>query len=132
MKEYDFTLVFKLAQSNSNPENYLDLLYEAGCDDALIGIGKEGYLSLNFIRESNSAFSAIKSAIDDVKSVLNSAKLINISPDLVGVKELANIINCSRQNIQKIINKSSFPNPVYKGSQNIWHLAIVLESVCSE
>ncbi len=127
MKEFDFTLVFQLAQSHNNPEDYLDLLYEAGCDDALLGLGKEGYISLNFIRESNSAFTAIKSAIDDVKSVIKSAKLIQVEPDLVGEQDLVNIMEYSRQNIQKIVNKSSFPNPVYKGSQNIWHLAIVLE-----
>lgn len=127
MTEYEFTLIFKLAQDNANAENYLDLLYEAGCDDALPGIGKLGYLSLDFIRESSSAFEAIKSAVENVKSILDSAKLIHISPDLVGVKELANIFNCSRQNIQKVVTKSTFPNPVYKGSQAIWHLATVLD-----
>ena len=127
MKEYDFALIFRLKQSDQNPEIYLDSLYEAGCDDALVGIGKPGYLSLDFIRESNSAFDAISSAIANVKSVLTEADLIHVSPDLVGIKELASIFECSRQNIQKFVSKPSFPNPVYKGSQAIWHLAAVLD-----
>ncbi|MDJ0904003.1 MAG: DNA-binding protein [Xenococcus sp. MO_188.B8] len=127
MKEYDFALMFRLNQSDANPEIYLDPLYQAGCDDALPGIGKPGYLSLDFIRESSSAFEAISSAIDNVKSVLSEAELIHISPDLVGIKELACIFKCSRQNIQKFVSKPTFPNPVYKGSQAIWHLAAVLD-----
>ncbi len=78
------------------------------------------------MRESSSAYEAIASAIANVKSVLARAKLIQVSPDLVGIKELANIFNCSRQNMQKFASKPMFPNPVYKGSQAIWHLATVL------
>lgn len=126
MKEYDFALIFRLNQSNVNPEDYPDLLYEAGCDDALLGIGKPGYLALDFIRESSSAYEALETALADVSSVLPDAKLIHVSPDLVGIKELANIFNCTRQNIQKTVSKPTFPNPVYKGSQAIWHLAAVL------
>ena len=126
MKEYNFTLIFQLAKPDANSEIYIEALYEAGCDDALIGTGKLGYLSVNFIRESNSAFEAISSAINNIKSVLTDAELIHVSPDLVGVKELTNIFQCSRQNIQKFVNKPTFPNPVYKGSQNIWHLKNVL------
>ncbi len=88
MKEYDFTLIFQLTEPDVNPEIYVEALYEAGCDDALIGTGKLGYLSLNFLRESNSAFEAISSGINNVKSVLTEAELIHISPDLVVVKEL--------------------------------------------
>lgn len=127
MKEYDFALVFKLNQSDLNLEHYLELLYEAGCDDAIIGVGKPGYLALDFIRESGSAYDAIASAIANVKSVLAEAELIHISPDLVGIKELASIFGCTRQNIQKFVSKPTFPNPVYKGSQVIWHLAAVLD-----
>ncbi len=72
-------------------------------------------------------FDAISSAIANVKSVLTEADLIHVSPDLVGIKELASLFECSRQNIQKFVSKPSFPKPVYKGSQAIWHLAAVLD-----
>ncbi|MBR8829486.1 MAG: DNA-binding protein [Gomphosphaeria aponina SAG 52.96 = DSM 107014] len=129
MKEYDFTLTFRFNKSEVNPETYLDALYKAGCDDALLGIGKPGYLVLNFIRLDSSAMSAIQSAISDIKTVLTEreAKLIYVAPDLVGIRELADIFQCTGQNIQKFVNKSTFPSPIYQGSQTIWHLAPVLE-----
>ena len=126
MKEYDFTLIFQLSQPDVDSEIYTEALFEAGCDDAVVGTGKLGYLSLNFMRESNSAFEAIKSAINNVKLVVREAELIQVSPDLVGVKELTSIFECSRQNIQKFVSKPTFPNPVYKGAQTIWHLKTIL------
>ncbi len=127
MNEYDFALIFKLSQPDINAEVFIDQLYVAGCHDALLGVGKKGYLSLDFIRESSSAFEAVNSAISNVKSVLTDAKLIHVSHDPVGVKELADIFQCTRQNIQKSTQKTTFPLPVYKSSQSIWHLAKVLK-----
>jgi hypothetical protein len=127
MKEYDFALVFELENPNIDAEIYLDVLYESGCDDAVIGIGKQGTLGLDFIRESNSAYDAISSAINNVKSAIPSAKLVHVSPDLVGVKDLADIFNCTRQNMQKFVSKPSFPPPIYKNNQAIWYLTTVLD-----
>lgn len=55
MNEYDFVLRFQLPESNDHPERYLDTLYEAGCDDATIGVGLPGYIALGFYREADSA-----------------------------------------------------------------------------
>ncbi|MGK7943693.1 MAG: DNA-binding protein [Microcystaceae cyanobacterium] len=126
MKEYDFTLTFKLTDPHVNSEIYVEALYDAGCDDALLSTGKRGYLAVNFIRESSSAFEAISSANSNVKSVLTEAELIHVSPDLVGIKELTDIFQCSPQNMQQFVSQLTFPNPVYKGSQTIWHLKSVL------
>jgi predicted DNA-binding transcriptional regulator AlpA len=126
MKEYDFALMFRLNRPDVDATIYLNSLYEAGCDDALPGIGKPGYLALDFMRSSSSAYEAIQGAIANVKSVLPEAELIHVSPDLAGIKELTNIFKCSRQNIQKYVSKPTFPSPVYQGSQAIWHLAAVL------
>jgi len=46
MALYDFTLKFALGQQGADPESYVDRLYEAGCDDALIGIGKRGRIAV--------------------------------------------------------------------------------------
>ena len=127
MKEYDFSLVFELENPNKPPEIYLDVLYQSGCDDAVIGIGKQGTLGLDFIRESNSAYDAIESAINNVKSAIPSAKLVHVSPDIVGVKGLADIFDCTRQNMQKFVSKPSFPHPIYKNNQAIWYLTTVLD-----
>ncbi|MCU0536396.1 MAG: DNA-binding protein [Hydrococcus sp. Prado102] len=128
MKEYEFTLKFKLQDCNIDPDIYIEKLYESGCDDALIGTGKKGYIGLNFIRESSSAYEAIVSALKDVKKAIPKASLVEASPDLVGVTDVANLLECTRQNIQKLISKdnSHCPSAVYGGAQSIWHLAELL------
>ena len=129
MPEYDFTLKFKLSNSQILPESVLDRLYQSGCDDALIGIGKPGYLGLNFVRESTSAYEAIQSAVKNVRSVLKNAILVSVAPDLVGITDIATFLNCSRQNVRKLLkeNKSEHPRAIYEGAQSIWHLAPVLD-----
>lgn len=129
MKEYEFTLKFKLQDSNIDPDIYVEQLYEFGCDDAVIGTGKKGYIGLNFIRESSSAYQAIASAIKDVKKAIPDAIFIEAAPDLVGVTDVANLLGCTRQNIQKLIAKdnSNCPPAIYGGAQSIWHLADFLD-----
>ena len=34
MTTYSFTLLFKLSSSEQDPDEYVEALYEAGCDDA--------------------------------------------------------------------------------------------------
>lgn len=133
MKEYDFTLKFELENSEDDPDQYIDALYEAGCSDASIGIGQAGRIGLNFIREANSALEAVSSAIRDVKNAIPNAKLIEATPDLVGISDIANIIGCSRQNMRKMILSYgwAFPEPVHEGSVSLWHLSKVLNSLKS-
>lgn len=67
MNEYEFTLKFNLQNSQADPNDYMDRLYERGCNDALIGLGKKGRIVLDFVREASSAYEAISSAITVVK-----------------------------------------------------------------
>ncbi len=128
MPEYDFTLKFKLPDFNIDPDIYIEELYESGCDDALIGTGKKGYIGLNFIRESSSAYEAIASAVRDVRKAIPQASLVEAAPDFVGVTDVANLLGCTRQNIQKLISKDNAhcPAAIYGGAQSIWHLADLL------
>lgn len=128
MKEYDFTLKFNLQNPHIDPDIYVEALYSGGCDDALIGVGEKGYISLNFIREASSAYEAISSAIADVKRVIPYASLIEAAPDYVGLTDVAKILGCTRQNIRKLIVTSDprSPLPVYEGTPSIWHLAEIL------
>lgn len=84
MKEYEFTLKFIFSDASINPESFVDLLGEGGCDDALIGVGQAGQIALNFNREADNAFTAICSAIADVKYVIPEAVLIEATPGFVG------------------------------------------------
>ncbi len=128
MKEYSFTLKFNFPDARIDPDIYIDRLYEAGCDDALIGIGKQGCIALEFIRSASSAFEAVSSAIVDVKKVIPDASLIEATPDFVGLTDTAKILGCTRQNIRNLIfnGDTRSPSPVYEGTPSIWHLAEIL------
>ena len=107
----------------------MDALYESGCDDALLGLRQQGRIALEFCREAASADEAILSAIRDVKSAIADAVLIEVTPDLVGVSDVAEIRGCSRQYMRKVIQKNSvsFPVPVHEGVAALWHLSPVLQ-----
>jgi hypothetical protein len=101
MTEYSFTLKFNFtdrvcvasaaaealrdANRQLEPNSYIEQLYESGCDDALIGIGKQGCIALDFIREASLAFDAISHAISDVKTAIPNVTLIEAVPDFVGL-----------------------------------------------
>ncbi len=126
--EYTFTLKYQLADDDRTPDVLVERLGEAGCDDALVGIGQPGRLALEFIREAENADAAVRSALADVRSAVPSARLIEVAPDLVGLTDVAEMVGVSRQNMRKLMlaNPGSFPAPVHEGSASIWHLADVL------
>lgn len=126
--EYTFTLKYQLASDDSDPHMLVERLGEAGCDDALVGIGQPGRLALEFTREADSADAAVRSALADVRGAVPSARLIEVAPDLVGLSDVAEIVGLSRQNLRKLMlaHPGGFPAPVHEGSTSIWHLADVL------
>jgi hypothetical protein len=134
LKEYDFTLKFNFNNPQADPQEYVEILYTSGCDDALVGIGKQGNISLNFIRSAESAYIAISSAILNVKQAIPQANLIEATPDLVGLTDVAKIIGRTRQNMRNLIldNDRQSPVPVYEGTPSLWHLAEILTWLQSE
>lgn len=128
MGHYDFTLKFALGQSDTNPEACLERLARGGCDDALVGLGHSGRIALNFTRRAPSAYDAILSALSDAKRAIPDAKLVEASPDLVGLTDIAELLGFTRQNMRKLMikNGADFPLPVHEGKPAIWHLSKVL------
>jgi predicted DNA-binding transcriptional regulator AlpA len=128
MNEYEFTLKFAIP-GDLETETLEDRLFEAGCDDALAGLGQRGRLALNFARMANNAEAAIASAIEDVQAAEPRARLVEAGPDLVGMTEMADLFGFSRQNMRKLIQRHTedFPLPVHEGQQSLWHLADVLD-----
>ena len=124
---FDFTLTFAIPQT-LEVEKIEERLFEAGCDDAIIGFGQKGRIALNFTREAESAEVAILSALRNVKAALPHANLVEAAPDLVGVSDMAGVLGFSRQNMRKLIqtHSASFPLPLHEGASSIWHLADVL------
>lgn len=127
--EYIFTLKYQLSEQDSDPDALVERLGEAGCDDALVGVGQAGRLALEFSREADSAEEAVHLALADVKKAIPSARLIEASPDLVGLTDVADLVGVSRQAIRKLMltHRATFPVPVHEGSASIWHLAEVLD-----
>ena len=77
VETYNFELSFKLPGVDADGEQYLDALYEAGCDDAMIGIGRKGFIGADFSRESASIELAVESAIRNVEKAIPGARLID-------------------------------------------------------
>lgn len=134
MKEYEFGLRFSLPQGQVCSDELIELLGDAGCDDALIGIGHAGRIALEFTREAECAYDAILSAIKDVKQALPAAELLEVTPDLVGVTDIADIVGRSRQNLRKLLisGVSRGPAPLHEGKWEVWHLAPVLRWLVAE
>lgn len=129
MSEYEFTLKFRLPNASVDPEQFVDALAEAGCDDAAVGVGQQGRIALDFIREAPNALQAIVSAVKEVKSAIPGAELVEASPDFVGLTDVAELVGCTRQNVRKLMisNLTTFPLAVHEGTQALWHLRPVLD-----
>lgn len=125
--EYEFTLKYQLNE-NEDTDALLERLAKAGCDDALVGVGQPGRLALAFVREASTAREAIHSALDGVREAVPAARLIEATPDLVGLTDVAEMVGVSRQNMRKLMlaHSHSFPAPIHEGSTSLWHLAEVL------
>ena len=125
---YQFTITFSLPESGKNPEEFLDALYEAGCSDALVGIGQVGLISLEFDREASDAVEAMRSAIEDVRKAIPEAQIAEASPDLVGMAEIADVLGVTRQMVRKYaLSKAEFPRPVHTSEAvALWHLVEVV------
>ncbi|MEX2499759.1 MAG: DNA-binding protein [Wenzhouxiangellaceae bacterium] len=126
---YQFTLKFAVPVRTTEPDDWIDGLAETGCDDALVGTGTPGRLALEFDRTASDADSAMRSAVADVQRAIPEARLIEAGPDYVGLTEIAEFLDISRQAMRKIMAKNieAFPLPVHQGNPSIWHLKDVLE-----
>lgn len=79
--EFAFTLRYRLAEHDCNYEALAKRLAASDCADALAGVGRSGYLALDFLRKADSAATALSSAIADVARTIPSAELIDIRSD---------------------------------------------------
>lgn len=125
--EYEFTLKYQLTENDCNFDDLVERLGAGGCDDALIGIGQPGRIGLKFTREAASAKNAIKNAMIDIRSVVPTAKLVEATPDFIGLTDAAEMVGMTRQNLRKLmVSNVSFPLPVHDGSSGVWHLVDLL------
>ena len=111
---YSFGLALQGA-SDLTPE-IADALYEAGCDDALVG-SRDGLLFAEFDREAPSSAEAIISAIRQIESAGVGLIVVRIEPDeLVSSAEIADRVGLNRETIRLYAlgrrGPGTFPPPV--------------------
>lgn len=98
--DYTFYLRFNLPLEDADANRIMARLGEVGCTDALVGLGVAEHVSLDFIREAESAEAAVLSALDDVRKALPSSRLVEAGPDLVGLTDVAGLVGVSRQSVR--------------------------------
>ena len=111
---YSFSLVLGGAAHASTEIE--DSLYQAGCDDALLG-SRDGVLFLDFERNSTSLLEAVLSAVSDVHRANNGLSVSRVEPDdLVSAAEMARRLHRSRESIRLLIHgergPGEFPPPI--------------------
>ena len=125
--DYTFTLKYRLAEGDRDTDRLVERLGEAGCTDAIVGVGSVGRLALEFTREADSADAAIRSALGDVRTAIPLATLVEAAPDFVGLTDIADLLGISRQGMRKLsLTHGDFPAPVHEGSASVWHLLDIL------
>ena len=95
--EYQFTLHYRLAETDNDFDAIVERLGEAGCDDALVGMGLPGCLGLDFVRAAKSAEAAMRSALADVRQAIPAAELIEAVPDFVGLSDAADVVGAQHR-----------------------------------
>lgn len=130
MALYNFTLT--LSGVTYETEGLEDALYESGCDDALIcAYGNSIYVE--FDREANSLDEAIASAVENIESAGIGAVVASVDSALVGLSDIAEITQMSRQAIAMLKDgtrgSGDFPCPIQriKGQSPLWDWADVAE-----
>lgn len=123
MQTYTFTLVL---DGPALSEDYVDRLYESGCDDAALG-GRGAEQVAEFDREAPTLAAALLSAIDDIESDASEYRVLRVEPDdLVNATVIAERTGRSRESIRLLANgergEGDFPKPVtwLDGSNQIW------------
>jgi hypothetical protein len=101
-EDFEFDLIFALPRKDMDLDLILDALFEAGCDDAVVGLGAPGMVGLAFTRSGKNADDVIKGAVEAaLKALPVGTKLREVKPDLVSQGDVAARLRVSRQALQK-------------------------------
>ena len=80
MKQYTFTLMFKLSSPTIDPYSYIDDLHDRDCDEAIVGVFKPGFIALTFTHSSLTLHKAIFDCAEKVLQAIPDAELIEVKP----------------------------------------------------
>lgn len=100
-KAFEFDLVCVLPEGVDEGA-IADALYEAGCDDAAVGLGASGLIGLGFTRVGQDPEAVISETVEQVlRGLPEGTKLREVKPDLVSLAEVAARLKVTRQALQK-------------------------------
>ena len=100
-KAFEFDLVCAVP-AGPDEGAILDALYEAGCDDAVVGLGAPGLIGLGFTRVGHDPETVISETVKQVmKGLPEGTKLREVKPDLVSLADVAARLRVTRQALQK-------------------------------
>ena len=82
--EFEFDIVVSLPKGAGDEDAIMDALFEAGCDDAVVGLGASGLVGLGFTRGGQDAEVVISAAVKQVLSALpKGAQLREVKPEFI-------------------------------------------------
>lgn len=125
-----FTFALVVEGPDLQTDELVKALYEAGCDDALIG-RSDGIQYLDFDREADSADAAVLSAVSDIESVHGLEVLRVADAGLVSMADIARRVGRTRESVRLLITgergPGGFPPPVTdpRGRYRLWRLSEV-------
>ncbi len=100
-KAFEFDLVLALPDG-TDEGTILDALYEAGCDDAVVGLGAPGLIGMGFTRAGQEPEAVISETVKQVlKGLPRGTRLREVKPDLVSLADVAARLKVTRQALQK-------------------------------
>jgi hypothetical protein len=110
MSEHSFTLII-----DGDVDQYLDALYEAGCNDATFGTVDNVHYA-DFDRQAPMLVEAVAEAIDAIESA-GDLRVVRIEPDdLVTASEITERMGRTRESVRLLIagkrGAGDFPPPV--------------------
>jgi hypothetical protein len=122
---FEFDLVFALPENAPREGDLLDALFRVGLDDAVVGTGTSGLLSLAFVRGGEDAEAVISAAVAAAVVALPAgAQLREVKPDLVSLADVAARLGVTRQALQK----RRMPPPSLGGLYRVTEIQPFLES----
>lgn len=122
-KTFEFDLIFALPEGHADEDAILDDLFNAGFDDAAVGIGASGMIGLSLTRSGADAEAVISDAAERAANALPKGSMLReVKPDLVSLADVAARLNVSRQALQKRKMPAPSLGGLYRASEMMPYL----------
>ena len=127
---FEFDLVCALLEGTDEGA-ILDALYEAGCDDAAVGLGASGLIGMGITRAGQDPETVISETVEQVMTGLpEGTKLREVKPDPVSLADVAARLKATRQALQKrTLQKRKMPPPSLGGLYRASEIPPYLDAV---